>query len=747
MKMTIATNSLIVSITFIISLTPLNIDTTEVGNSCEIKISPNVSKSLNRLVKSGKKVFNFKVHISDKNFDDFLNPVPLDHYANARHFTWIPDEKDGLIAYKNFFYDFSLHTFNLLDVYIATLSIDIDINCGKQNIQRHGVINLIFKELKRVVFIDKLQMGDSGYMCFLINLSQDMNKTNKHALEAYRRLGMNREILKNYCCELHKNESHVYHSQSICSGHTIENSMYVNYENIVGAVLWAILPLIISFVSKAKLPSYSRELNQQQLTHDGSSFKIMYTLPYKSEWVNGKHSTYSFSHFLSWLFCFHHSTFFASRVRRFIFIMFPLSIIFLDLLMHYLFLYETMTILLHDRIPLGYRAIILGISESFENTDGFFGGPFVWFIIYIFFNFILFVLPSRLSETIAYSTLHQRSTCTFLIQNIRLIENYGNLNRFELEDYDLLYAIMRANVSTALNPNFWYLIIYTWIKRIKKIWFYYYERNIFSQFILLWLFITITILFAVFSICELLLCLVYYGIPIVYLILTLPLSYFKVYILPMYLNPNHISKIIAFILTFVSLPFYVLWYLDSIYIFLTTFQVLCNYSFSIAIAVIAKPDTVGDIWFVAMFFVYGFAITKAIHKKYRTILVKSIKLTRTVRSDLVQSKYGEKFISVKLFKTIINQHFPLRYEISTSIVKLFLIVSFFFACNNIINRNDLDLSAFKKITLILMTSLMPKLLSIINTKFRVDISLSHKIIGTINAFEEVNTSQTSLSIY
>ncbi|CAI9722405.1 cytoplasmic-like [Octopus vulgaris] len=267
MKMTIATNSLIVSITFIILLTPLNIDTTELGNNCEIKICPNVSKSLNRLVKSGKKVFIFEVHISDKNLDGFLNPVPLDLYADARRFTWIPDEKDGLIAYKNFFYDFSLHTFNLLDVYIATLSVDIDINCGKQNIQRFGVINLIFKELKRAIFIDKLQMGDSGYMCFLINLSQDMNKTNKYALEAYRRLGMNREILKNYCCELHKNKSHVYDSQYICSGHTIDNSMYVNYENIVGAVLWAILPLIIRFVSKAKLPSYSRELNQQQLAH------------------------------------------------------------------------------------------------------------------------------------------------------------------------------------------------------------------------------------------------------------------------------------------------------------------------------------------------------------------------------------------------------------------------------------------------------------------------------------------------
>ncbi|XP_036363259.1 uncharacterized protein LOC118765385 [Octopus sinensis] len=595
---TTATSSLILSIILIITLTSLNIEAKELDNDCEMKIPPNVSEILSRLVKLGKKVFHFEVHLSNKTLDDLLNPVPLDYFANARHFTWIPDEPDGLIAYKNFYYDFSSYSLNLLDVYIAHPRIDIDINCTKENIQRRDIINLIFEELKRFIFTQKSIMGKSGYMCFFINLSQDIKKNNPFSFEAYRRLGMNRNVLKKYCCELHKNESHVYHPKSICAGNIINVSRFLNFEKIVAAVLCAYFPLFINFVSKAKLPSFCRQN----------------TLPYKLEWINENHNTYNFTDILSWLFCFHHSTFFASRLRRFLFILFPLSIIFLDLLMHYFFLYETIEILYQDGIPLGHRALILGIPESYENTDGFFGGPFAWLICYVSFNFILFVLPSRTSETIAYNTLHQRSTFTFLIQNKSLLEKYGSLNVSTQQDYDLLYAIIKANISTALNPNFWYLIIYTWINRIKKIWLYYYRRNIFWKFITLWLFVSITILFAVFSVCELFLCLMYYGIPFVYLILTLPLSYSRVYIFPLNENPNYIFKIVAVLLTFLSLPFCILWEYSSMYIFVITLKVLCSYIFTIAIAVLAKPDNVGDLWFAAMFFVYGVTIANAIMK-------------------------------------------------------------------------------------------------------------------------------------
>ncbi|CAI9714763.1 Hypothetical predicted protein [Octopus vulgaris] len=223
---TTATSSLILSIILIITLTSLNIDAKELGNDCEVKIPPNIGEILSRLVKLEKEVFNFEVHLSNKTLDELLNPVALDYFANARSFTWIPDKSGALTLYRTFSYDFSMHTFNMLDVYVAKQGIDINITCGKQNIQRHDLIYLIFDALKRIIFMDKLQMGESGYMCFYINMSQYMKKNSPHSFETYRRIGINREIIKNYCCKLYKNESNLYRPKSICSGKIIQNANF-----------------------------------------------------------------------------------------------------------------------------------------------------------------------------------------------------------------------------------------------------------------------------------------------------------------------------------------------------------------------------------------------------------------------------------------------------------------------------------------------------------------------------------------
>ncbi|XP_036359021.1 uncharacterized protein LOC118763557 [Octopus sinensis] len=490
----------LLSVILIISLTSLNTYAKEHRNNCTTEISPTVIKNLTRLVRSGKQVFNFEVHIIDKKIDGLLNPVPLDYFANARRFTWIPDKPDGLVMYKNVLFDFSIRSFNILDAYIATPSIDIDMNCGKQNVQRYDVIYSIFEELKRIVFINESQMGESGYMCFFINLSHDMQKNSPYTLLAYRILGIYREILKNYCCELHKNDNTTYEPKSICSGNTIENSMFVNCANVVGAVLLAIFPLYIRFISKAKLPPYS--CNQPQSGNEEVHLETLLSSPNSNE-PNQQPSTNE------------------------------------------------------------------ELNSRNEDTS-----------------------PNSLEPN------QQQST------NERLNSQ---------------------NEDTSPNS----------------------------------------------------------------------------------LEPNQ--------------------------------QQLPNNEY-LSIAMLAKPDIVGGIWFVAMFFVHAFTVMNALQEHYKGILVQSIKFTKIIKPNLVQLKYEEEYIDAKLFEAIVNEYFPLSYEIGKAIIKLILIVSFFFACNNIINRKDLHLSAFARIALILMTSLMPKILSKMNAKFHFDTSLSHKVIHTIYELPKGNES-------
>lgn len=172
-----------------------------------------------------------------------------------------------------------------------------------------------------------------------------------------------------------------------------------------------------------------------------------------------------------------------------------------------------------------------------------------------------------------------------------------------------------------------------------------------------------------------------------------------------------------------------------------SFQILCSYIFSVAIAMLAKQDTVGDIWLAVMSFVHYFTVMNAIPEQYKAILVQSIKFTKTIRPNLVQSKYEEEYVNAKLFEIIINKYCPLRYEISKAIIKLFVIVSFFFACNNIISQEDLDLSAIARIALMLTASLIPNVLSRINTKFHSDTLLSYKVSNTIYAYKKGDESK------
>ncbi|GAB1599277.1 uncharacterized protein LOC115209402 isoform X1, partial [Argonauta hians] len=724
-----------------VSLLSLSIGENQLGN-CQFKISPTVTERLLGFAKSGKNIFIFEFHLSDKKLDNLLNAMPWDYFAMARTFTWISQNSAGMIAYKQFYYDFSIRSFNLLKEYIANIKIGINVNCTSENIQRHDIVFFIFQELMGIIFANDLLMKDSGYMCFFINLSLELQETHPRILKSYRNFGINREIVKKYCCQIKRNSTIVNDSKLICKGQTMKNSQFVDFENIIGAILWAFLPLFITFVRKAQLPSFSHHFPAELIPND--KLRITNTLPDELEWISEKHGFHASSQLLSWICCFRYSTYFASRLRRLCFLVVSLSILFFDILMHYFFLYETVEILYQDEIPLGHRALIFGIEESYKNTDGFFGGPFVWLISYFSLNLILFVVPSRLSETITYNIPDQISF-TFLIQSIELLKHYGNLDISCVEHYDRLYEILKANISTALNPDFWKLVFNTWKTRINNIWFSYYRRHFLWQFIMVWPLIFFTILLAVLFVCEFLLCLIYYGIPIIYLILTIPQNYSKFYIFPIFRNPSYILKMIAVILMALSLPFFILWGLYSIYIFLVSFQVLCNYVFTLAIVFLIKPDVVGNFWFIVMFFIYGIEIIKSIEKQYGTILVQSTYLAKNIRPDLVQTKYGEDYIYAGLFKTILHITVPLRYEVGKGILKLFLITSFFLACNEIINKHDLELTEYTKIILILMTSMIPKMMSIINTNIDQSSFQQVKIIDIINNFQTHATPYLSIN--
>ncbi|CAI9722406.1 Hypothetical predicted protein [Octopus vulgaris] len=375
-----------------------------------------------------------------------------------------------------------------------------------------------------------------------------MQKNSPYTLLAYRILGIYREILKNYCCELHKNDNTTYEPKSICSGNTIENSMFVNCANVVGAVLLAIFPLYIRFISKAKLPPYS--CNQPQSGNAEVHLDILPSSPNSNE-PNQQQST-------------------------------------------------------NEEVHLETLSSSPNSNEPNQQQSG--------------------------NEEVHLETLLSSPNSNEPNQQPSTNEELNSRNE------DTSPNSLEPNQQQSTN------------ERLNS-------QNEDTS--------------------------------------------------PNSLEPNQ--------------------------------QQLPNNEY-LSIAMLANPDIVGDIWFVAMFFVHAFTVMNAIQEYYKGILVQSIKFTKIIKPNLVQLKYEEEYIDAKLFEAIVNKYFPLSYEIGKAIIKLILIVSFFFACNNIINRKDLHLSAFARIALILMISWMPNVLSKMNAKFHCDTSLSHKVIHTIYELPKGNES-------
>lgn len=159
-----------------------------------------------------------------------------------------------------------------------------------------------------------------------------------------------------------------------------------------------------------------------------------------------------------------------------------------------------------------HLSFILGIQKSYELSDGFVLIPFVGIISYIIVNFILFVPPSHLRETITESTLDEKFNYKLLIENEKLSKKYGNFDVSAHQGYDRLLEIVKINAFIAADPYFWKFIFDKWIERmrIKKSSTSFIESNIFTKLILFWPIIVIAVLFLLFSICELLLRFVYY---------------------------------------------------------------------------------------------------------------------------------------------------------------------------------------------------------------------------------------------
>lgn len=682
---------------------------------CTVTVSGSSRKRFNTSLENGIKVFFFQVHYNWKPANYLTRSIRDDHFANPNEYMWLYDGEQGLPIYMNAPYDFDLLSMFILREYTESLPVYMNVSksCNEKNVSRVNFLRLVFQQLIKIVADARLpDKKSSSYICYDINNSK---KLQDFSFKSYQRLGINREILLRYCCPM-RNIPSKHHSKSdLCDGKTISSSRTLDLQNYVGAFLLAFFPLVMGFISSARLPwthtrfDYIRSISNH--FDKGEQFELPFGT--ESSWISERDNTYNINSFLKWLFLFRHPSLKASRIRRSMTVFSSLLVLVITLLLHFFKMKKRMKIYLDDNIPMGYISLIFGYEKSCENSGCFLGGPLFWFLSFITLALIVINIPDRLCETIAYSFLHQPQTCTFLIQDISLLKRYGGLNLSNLHDYNLLYTILKASLMTSLNPSFWAAIIKQWFRRCRNVYACFNNSRILYQLIGVSVTILCVLICSFLCLIELLLSVIFYGLPILLVWKAIPHSYIWRFIWPLFKRRNT-AKIVGFLLLLISFPVFIFLFIFNIYLFLTSFQLLSAYVIYTLIALIAKPDAIAYVLLTLVFFYFVVAIVNSVSETYQSLLKVSIKLADSVCAAFVYTRLDENFIYSELFERIVEQHHPVRYEVAKAVTKLLLALCLFISCLYSFHDISLNLSTYIKITLIILTTMIPKIMTVLN---------------------------------
>ena len=686
------------------------------NHQCIVNVSKSSIKEFNDSLHNEKKVVYFQINYDSKQADNLTKSISDDHFANPNKYMWLYDGDIGLPIYMNAPYDFNLLSLFILKEYTSTLQVNMSVSksCNENIVSRVHFLRLVFHELIQIVSSAPLpDKKATAYICYDINNRKNLPE---YSFMAYKRLGINRKILLRYCCKVTDYHTGYDKSIDLCKGKKKNMSKIIDFQNYVGAFLFAFFPLLIGFISMAKLPVSNEKFSYIRLICSDFQKGVEFVLPFGSEasWISAHNNPYIIQTFFKWLFLFTKASFFASRIRRCFTIFCFLVITLIDVFFHYYALHNEMRKYLENNVPLGYRALIFGYEKSAENTDYFLGGPLVWLLAFLILGLIVINIPNRLCETIVYSTLHQRETYTFLIQDIGLLQRYGSLKLSNIHDYDLLYAILKASLLTALNPSFWYAVIKQWFGRCKRIYNYFNRLQVIYQ--LMGVCVTFLCSFLSIFLCvsELLLCIIYYGCPTLVIWKAIPHSYFQLYISPLLGNNHSGHQIWGHLLYTIFFPCYLFLFLFSTHLFLSVFFTMSGYVTCTVIALIAKPDAIAYVLLVLVFFYFVVLILKSISETYQSLLKVSIKLADSVCKDFVYTRLDERFIYSELFEEIVERHHPIRYEVAKALTKLILVSLFFISCFYSFENISLNLSTYIKIGLIILTSMIPKITTVLN---------------------------------
>ncbi|XP_052812375.1 uncharacterized protein LOC128239951 [Mya arenaria] len=330
-------------------------------------------------------------------------------------------------------------------------------------------------------------------------------------------------------------------------------------------------------------------------------------------------------------------------------------------------------------VPYGLRSIITGYEVSRTNFLPFLGGPFVALACYVVVTSVLLMIPKSIPEFLAKGlrpTIYgpcanvSESELSPMSESLKIVKRFGSLSLADNSTgYLLLYRFTVSQVLMVLNINFWKTSIAIQIARWQRI----YNRCGCCCIIIF------APVYLAICIVELVLTYVIHGLPIISFGRLVISSYCSALPLPkrnpIYLILAHFIKLLTFIAVLFFLYMLCAVFLETI-LFITR---ICVFSYT---AMILEPKIAYGyliFYFTTVFYLwdaindFSLCYDRLFHDSIKAAMY--VQRSRRSREDRLLCKVRRRRgIRQSIFEIIIEEHNPRRRQMTTTCLKLAIIV-------------------------------------------------------------------------
>ncbi|CAH1782719.1 unnamed protein product [Owenia fusiformis] len=721
------------------SINDLAIDATTKSNTsgCQFNISQGMKDKFRDYVNNKKINFMFILMKFSTNHRKNYNNYKSDKYFYPLYLTWTykggPGAGFPILSYP---YDFKLRSLGFLSWHVLDrVIININVipkNCNFTWGESQMMVNLL--KAVRTITSERMEHNQTSYWCYGI----------KFNLSVVRRwlahvTGMESESTGYMCSTPDDPEtfSETYHQTRM-----------PYFLNLLSVALFSFTPLFLFiFDGRRTLPQSTS--TRPQLANGENSYEVIQGTDCESDndepiLIMGDQSPFTWFSLLKKLLRLtaHSPHPVGNRLMKcFVLLVILPSVVFVDVWVHYTYLWGSLITRARQDIPLGYFAIPLGYELSRKNWLYFMGGPYVIYGLYFFLSTILICIPDDLASVIVSQVDRGDATAVsgcLLFLPTEVIEDRGGIQYTNnpATSYKKLSDAIKCRIYMLLHPKFWLYFWSVWRGRLRVCYRRLPSYGLMKTIACICLFIPAFVIITVLFLVDVLCCVAYYGIPIVFFTKTIlhnSVEYFTNRLMNRGSKLPGCDKFKECALRFVFL-FIITYVLACTYTILaTTIQIGIRTFMFVFYGILAFPsEAIMSIIFTLIGLIYVYKSLTSFNEAYNNYLYMTITIsleleggrlseTLTEANDYISQstavspyvfyKNGVPGIHGHLYAHIIERYRPVRIRVFLTLIYLAIVGGFMYTSMSVIqsfNRQS-ELPIMVKLIATVGAGLLPRL--------------------------------------